>query len=116
LLALELLPGQIPQDVVFKVNSLGEELNVAPVSQLGQVAGAGIAAGLGPFAAVILFPIWFPMLVYDGFFRAQTPPFEGCCFVWIADLETGETVGGEAPEGITLVLPEPERSQHQPRW
>jgi hypothetical protein len=56
------------------------------------------------------------MLVYDGFFRAQTPPFEGCCFVWIADLETGETVGGEAPEGITLVLPEPERSQHQPRW
>jgi hypothetical protein len=106
LLALELLPGQAPQDVILRVNSLGDELTITTPSLLTQILGAGIAAGAGPYLAVILFPIWFPMLVYDGFFRAQAPPFDGCCFVWIADVATGQAIAGDAPEGMTFVLPE----------
>jgi hypothetical protein len=52
------------------------------------------------------FPVWYSMLVYEGFFRATERPFEGCCFVWIADVKTGETVAGESPAGMKLVLPQ----------
>jgi hypothetical protein len=107
LLALELKPGQSSQDVILGINSLGTELALRPAwkDNWGPLLGSALAPAVAPFA-ILFFPIWFPMLVYDGFFRAQKRPFDGCCFVWITDVATGETVAGESPPGMMLVLPQ----------
>jgi hypothetical protein len=106
LVSVELNPEQKSEDVTLEVKSLGDEMAITlerEVSAWDKPLQGGIAQGLAPIA-VLTMTIWFSMLTYDAFFRATERPFDGCCFVWIADVETGETVSGQSPEGVTLLF------------
>ena len=63
--------------------------------QLGDDAVESFLWGFAPF--------WFPFSVTDALRRqrlsAAGRPFETCCFVWVAEVQTGRIVAGQPPSG-----------------
>lgn len=122
LLALELNPGEESKDVTLEVTSLGDELVLTPYfeSTIGRDSewlAEGLARGAAPLFILLSPFILLAMLIRKGTESPGNPetpkstktlarPFEGCCFVWLADVETGETVAGESPAGAKIVFSE----------
>jgi hypothetical protein len=111
LLAVELNAGQQATDVNVEVNTRGDELLVSSIEKVswGQTFGRGIAAGLAPLAFLLL-----PVTLYFVITKVTERPFADCCFAWITDIETGEMVAGESPQGIRLMLPQTKPDQLKP--
>jgi hypothetical protein len=101
LLALELNPKQKSEDITLKLLSFGDESVPQPRERPWPPPGSG--AGLGP-ALVILLPIIAIIWIYK-LMQPKSKPFDGCCFVWAASVESGQTIDGESPPGMKLVLP-----------
>jgi hypothetical protein len=106
LLAIELNAGQQEKDANLEIKTLGDELLVSSIEKASwsQTFGQGIAAGLAPLGFLLL-----PVTLYFLITKVTERPFAGCCFVWIADVETGKTVAGESPPGMKLALPQTDR-------
>ena len=115
----ELKPGQDPATVQFQV---AEKSGVDKKNTFWSYIGKGIigilALGL-PYTWVIVLPaalVWEyskkppqPPVPPEQANSAeasvpkeppQTRPFEGCCFVWIQDEDTGEVVAGASPKSV----------------
>jgi hypothetical protein len=111
LLALELNPKQKSEDITLKLLSFGDESVPQPRERSWPPPGSG--AGLGPLLAIfilVMAPIWIYKLM-----KPKSKPFDGCCFVWAASVESGQTIDGESPPGMKLVLPQTKASQLEGR-
>jgi hypothetical protein len=108
LLLVELNPGQESKEVTLKVESLGDELLVRsrerPLAEQG--FGLVVVFVMGVAEYILLIPVVLPLFMYHLITQKTQFPFQDCCFVWIADVATGETVAGESPVGMKLVLPQ----------
>jgi hypothetical protein len=107
LLLMELNPDQDSTEVTLKVDSLGDELLVRsrerPLGEQALSLAVGFVVLLGEY--ILLIPVVLPLLMYHLITEKTQFPFPGCCFMWIADVETGKTVAGVSPEGAKIVFP-----------
>lgn len=107
---MELNPGQESKKVTLKVESLGDELLVRsrerPLAEQALGLGVGFVVLLGEY--ILLIPVVLPLFIYHMISQKTEFPFSGCCFVWIADVATGEAVAGFSPDGAKIVFPSSE--------
>ena len=87
-LAYELAPGQPRAAANVREFTFGESMGRAGLE--GAVTGA--APLLGP---IVL--IYWGVSKISGHKTPTTRPYDGCCFVWIQEAESGKLVGGERP-------------------
>jgi len=87
-LAYELKPGEQRECADIRMVTFGESLGMSAIE--------GAAMGTAP--------LWFPIAaVYSGMkkiFGHESPqnrPFDGCCFVWVQERESGAVIAGERP-------------------
>lgn len=102
LFALELNPAQTSRDVSLQVESLGDELP-AFTGERRMWREVGVL-----YTMIVLLPLYAlaaPFMLYRQLTAGSEKPFDDCCFVWIAAIDTGETVAGTSPENAKLVLP-----------
>jgi hypothetical protein len=94
LLGYELSKGQETAAAVVRPKNNTE--------QLGEAATGGLSEGLfkGIFPLIILTaPIWIPIALIINQFDSEATgkPFDGCCFIWIEELETRKIIAGNSP-------------------
>ena len=109
----ELQPGEDPAKAEYREPSVVKAVALAPVRLA--------AMGATP---IILFFTW-PALVYIAAQeRKKEPPkdrpFNGCCFVWIQDTDTGALVAGVSPKtpkgtSSATATPESPSGERDPR-
>jgi hypothetical protein len=87
-LAYELKPGEKREDADIRMLTFGESMKKAGLEGAGE--------GLAP----LLFPIYITYVGLKKTAGQESPhnrPYEGCCFVWIQEKESGKLVAGERP-------------------
>jgi hypothetical protein len=87
-LAYELKPGEQAEQADIRMTTFGESL--------GHSVLEGVVTGSAP--------LWFPVAaVYSGMRKISgheaqhDRPYDGCCFVWIQERETGSVIAGAPP-------------------
>ena len=103
-LAVELNTGQRSRDVTIEVKSLGDEMAESSWSEQGWKETGAMYAYLAFLPIMPLFTI--PSGIYEAYFRAKERPFDECCFMWVVDVATGETVAGSSPTGARVIFSE----------